>query len=359
MIETSAIETVSSLHSGRLDPVADPIEDPIEDPRWEAFVDSAPHASVFHHPRWLALLREQYGYRTMACCVSDRDGRVRAGLPLALVSSRLTGRRLVALPFSDVCPPLSADGAEHGLAAALDDLRASLGIELHVHGPLAGVGRPGPAYRQHLVCLEPDVEAVQRRFTRRQALQGVRRAQREGVVVEHRTDREALASFYRLHAATRRRQGIPTQPRRFILSFAGLFDQGLGFVSLASVGGKPIAAAVFLVFNGVLTYKYGASDARFLDRRPNNLLFMEAIRWGCEQGLHTFDLGRTDIGHDSLRAFKLMWGAEERLLQYTEMGGQDVARRSVEPPEALRVLIRRAPPILSRGLGELLYRHVG
>jgi CelD/BcsL family acetyltransferase involved in cellulose biosynthesis len=351
VIETPVIEAAPSMRGGRLDPV--------EDPRWEAFVSSAPHASVFHHPRWLELLRDQYGYRMMACCMTDRDGGVRAGLPLALVSSRLTGRRLVALPFSDVCPPLSGDGAEHGLAAALNDLRVSLGIELRVHGPLVGVGRPGPAYHHHLVDLEPEVEAVQRRFTRRQALQGVRRAQREGVVVEHRTDPEALACFYRLHAATRRRQGIPTQPRRFILSFAGLFDRELGFVSLASVGGRPIAAAVFLVFNGVLTYKYGASDARFLDRRPNNLLFMEAIRWGCEQGLHTFDMGRTDLGHESLRAFKLMWGAEEHLLQYTELGEQDVARRSVQPPAAMHLLIRRAPPILSRGLGELFYRHVG
>jgi Acetyltransferase (GNAT) domain len=284
---------------------------------------------------------------------------VRAGLPLALISSPLTGRRLVALPFSDLCPPLSGDGAEHGLVAAVNDLCVSLGIELRVHGPLAGVGRPGPAYHHHLVCLEPDVEAVQRRFTRRQALQGVRRAQREGVVVEHRTDPKALAAFYRLHAATRKRQGIPTQPRRFILAFAGLFEQELGFVSLASVGGRPIAAAVFLAFNGVLTYKYGASDPRFLDRRPNNLLFLDAIRWGCEQGLHTFDMGRTDLGHDSLRAFKLMWGAEERLLQYTEVGEAAAARRSSDPPQAMRVLIRRMPPILSRGLGELFYRHVG
>jgi CelD/BcsL family acetyltransferase involved in cellulose biosynthesis len=351
MIETPVIETIPSMHSEQLDPV--------ENPRWATFVESAAQASVFHHPRWLALLREQYGYRMTACCVSDRDGRVRAGLPLALVSSALTGRRLVALPFSDVCPPLSADGAEHGLAAALENLRASLGIKLRVHGPLAGVGRPGPAYHYHLVALEPDVEAVQRRFARRQALQGVRRAQREGVVIEHRTDREALNAFYRLHLATRRRQGIPTQPRRFILNFAELFDRELGFVSLASVGGKPISAAVFLVFNGVLTYKYGASDARFLNRRPNNLLFMDAIRWGCERGLHTFDLGRTDVGHESLRAFKLMWGAEERLLQYTELGGQDAVRRSAQPPEAMRLLIRRAPPILSRGVGELLYRHVG
>lgn len=357
MIQTSAIEAAPStieaapsMRAGQLDP--------IEDPRWEVFVKSAPEASVFHHPHWLALLREQYGYRMTACCMIDAGGRVRAGLPLALVSSRLTGRRLVALPFSDICPPLGGDGAEHDLAVALEELRAGLGVELRVHGPLAGRGHPGPAYHHHVVRLEPDVEAVQRRFARRQALQGVRRAQREGVVIEHRTDATALRAFYRLHAATRRRQGIPTQPLRFILAFAGLFERELGFVSLASVDGKPIAAAVFLTFNGTLTYKYGASDARFLDRRPNNLLFMDAIRWGCERGLRAYDMGRTDLGHDSLRAFKLMWGAEERLLQYTEVGAAGPTRRS-SPPRAMRALIRRTPPILSRGLGELFYRHVG
>jgi hypothetical protein len=79
----------------------------------------------------------------------------------------------------------------------------------------------------------------------------------------------------------------------------------------------------------------------------------------CEQGLHTVDLGRTDLGHDSLRAFKLMWGAQERRLQYTELGEQTVARRSTQPPRGMRLPIRRSPPILSRGLGEPLYRHVG
>ena len=40
-----------------------------------------------------------------ALCVIE-DGEAVAGLPLARVESRLTGRRLVALPFSDVCPPV-------------------------------------------------------------------------------------------------------------------------------------------------------------------------------------------------------------------------------------------------------------
>jgi CelD/BcsL family acetyltransferase involved in cellulose biosynthesis len=333
--------------------------EPIEEPRWREFVEGADGASVFHHPRWLSLLREQYGYQLSACCLADSEGTVRGGLPLARISSRLTGERLVALPFSDVCPLLCSAERKHALAAALEALQRSEGVTLHVHGSLPGVGRPGASYHHHLVPLQRDVEAVQRGFTRRQALQGVRRAQREGVAIERRTDSEALGAFYRLHNATRRRQGMPTQPRRFIGRFAGLFEHDLGFVSLAQLEGRTIAAAVFLVFNGVLTYKYGASDVRFLDRRPNNLLFMDTIRWGCQEGLHTFDMGRTDIGQESLRAFKLMWGAEERLLHYTEIGDASAERRSSDPPAALRTLIARAPRIVSRSVGELFYRHAG
>jgi lipid II:glycine glycyltransferase (peptidoglycan interpeptide bridge formation enzyme) len=265
----------------------------------------------------------------------------------------------VALPFSDVCSPFGEPAAMEELEVALDAVRTRLGVRLQVHGPLRTCGSPGPAYHHHVVALEPQVEDVRQRFTRRQAMQGVRRAQREGVTIERRTDVPALAAFYRLHTATRSRQGMPTQPRRFILRFASLFEAGLGFVSLAKLDGRTVSAAVFLSFNGVLTYKYGASDVRFLDRRPNNLLFMDAIRWGCEHGMHSFDMGRTDLGHESLRAFKLMWGAQEGVLRYTDLPEQASPGRPAGAPAAMQRLIRHAPPFVSRALGEVLYRHAG
>src|SRR4051794_23322357 len=79
--------------------------DPRSDPRWAAFIGEAA-GSVFHHPEWLRLLHRSYGYEIAACCVGDGDGGIAAGLPLARVTSPITGRRLVALPFSDVCEPL-------------------------------------------------------------------------------------------------------------------------------------------------------------------------------------------------------------------------------------------------------------
>jgi hypothetical protein len=84
---------------------------------------------------------------------------------------------------------------------------------------------------------------------------------------------------------------------------------------------------------------------------------MEAIRWGCEHGYRTLDLGRTHWGQDGLRSFKLSWGAEERELRYRHLGR--AVTREARVGSALGAVIRRSPPLAGRLIGEVLYRHVG
>jgi len=339
--------------------------DPIADARWMDFAARAPEACAFHHPAWLRLLRDQYGYRLTACAVAA-GGRLLAGLPVAEVHSRITGRRLVALPFSDLCPPLIAcDVPEAGHAAALGAGLLALAerhdAALEIRGGATAFAGAAVTERfhHHVLALELDVAAVIRRFRRPQVTRGVRRALRQGLVVESRTDRAALEAYYELHVATRARLGAPTQPRAFILRFADLFAAGLGFVMLVRLAGKPAAGAVFLVHGDVMSYKYGASDARFLSARPNNLLFMRAIEWGCANGMRVLDFGRTDIGQEGLRSFKLAWGAEERELRYVRLGGSGRPRRGAWLHPALATTLRHSPPIASRVVGEVLYRHAG
>ena len=352
------IATVNAAHASlELDPVADP--------RWMALVEGSREAAVFHHPGWLTLLRATYGYGITACAVPGADGRLAGGLPIAEVSSRLTGRRLVALPFSDLCPPLLADDTSDDAAEALGEAldafqrRRRLPLEVRGTGTVLSATSPGERFRHHVLALEPDVAAVERRFAKAQVRRGVRRAQREGLHAVRETDRPALEAFFRLHVATRRRLGVPTQPRRFILAFEHLFSQGLGFVLLVRSDERPLAAGVFLTLGDTLLYKYGASDERFLGLRPNNLLFMEAIRWGCEHGMRHLDFGRTHWDHESLRAFKLAWGAEEHELRYRHVGGAPPGGRSGRAMSVLSAVIRHSPPGTSRAIGEVLYRHAG
>lgn len=336
--------------------------DPINDPRWQRFVDTAAGATIFHHSAWLSLIHRRYRYPVAACTLLDSDESVRAGFPVALVRTPLRGPRLVAFPFSDLCAPLGSPGEVGALGPVAGELRQRMGASMEVRGPFPGApdAQPGARYCHHVVALAPHVGEVERRFRRSSVLRGVRRARREGLVAERRSDVEALDSFYRLHVATRSRLGAPTQPRGFIRDLEQLFAENLGFVLLVARRADIAAAAVFLHHGGVLTYKYGASDARALGLRPNNLLFWEAIRWGCENGMDRLYLGRTDVGQESLRTFKLAWGAEEDELVYTHLGNETPrsADRGVLG-RALAVGLRRSPPIASRVAGELLYRHAG
>jgi CelD/BcsL family acetyltransferase involved in cellulose biosynthesis len=338
--------------------------DPVRDPRWSAFIDRCPAATAFHHPAWLRLLRDQYGYAMAAACVTDADGELCGGLPFARIRSMLTGRRLVALPFTDACPPLIAAGAppsaREELEAAVRAEQEGAGVEFEVRDWLPRLGgASGERFYDHSLDLGPDPAAVEAGFSKSQVKRGIKKAVREGVTIERTTEVRALDEFYRLHVETRRHQGVPTQPRRFIRRFEELFAEGLGFVLLARWQGKPISAAVFLAFNGTLIYKYGASAREHLPKRPNNLLFSEAIRWGCLNGMSRLDFGRTDVDNEGLRAFKRAWGADERMLAYTRLPAG--ARRSAVPGGSARLgfVIRRSPPLVGQMVGSVLYRHVG
>jgi CelD/BcsL family acetyltransferase involved in cellulose biosynthesis len=339
--------------------------DPLSEPRWLDLLARAPEATPFHHPGWLGLLGRTFRYEMSACCIEGDDGSLAGGLPVAEVSSRFTGRRLVALPFSDLCAPLLAReapaGSAQALGEALCDLQRRRGVPLEVRGtgPALRDAPPGERFHHHVLALGADVDEVERRFAKSQVSRGVRRARREGLEAVVATDRAALEAFFRLHVLTRQRLGVPTQPRRFILGFEALFGTGLGFVLLVLRDGRPVAAGVFLTFGETLLYKYGASDARFLPLRPNNLLFMEAIRWGCEHGMRRLDFGRTHWDHQSLRAFKLAWGAEEHELRYRHVGSEVPGGRGARSQRALAGMIRHSPPLAGRVIGEALYRHAG
>jgi CelD/BcsL family acetyltransferase involved in cellulose biosynthesis len=262
-------------------------------------------------------------------------------------------RRWVSLPFTDSCPPL-ADAET--LPVLVEALRTEIGTA-ELRGPVPD-GESVAAGVRHVLPLSPDPEALLRSFSPMHR-RNIRRAEARGVEIR-RGGSEQLETFYRLHLLTRRRLGVPVQPRRFFaLLGERVLDRHLGYVLTACVDGQPAAAAVFLEWHGTLVYKYGASDARFWDVRPNNLLFWTAIRDAALRGCHTLDFGRSDLTDEGLRRFKDGWGAHEEPLHYTRFGGGGT-REEHEGGRTRAVLgkiIRRSPLWVCRMLGERLYRY--
>jgi CelD/BcsL family acetyltransferase involved in cellulose biosynthesis len=318
-------------------------------------------ALPFHHPAWSRLIADCYGYRGFVVAVGGDGGRLVAGVPVIDVSTRLTGRKWVSLPFTDFCPPVVGDGgAVEELVGALDAERRAAGVtrlEVRADVPGAGVARRS-RFVVHRLELDHDPDAISRRL-RSEHRRKIKLARSQGVAVRVASERSELVDvFYGLHLGTRRRQGVPIQPKRFFeLLWERIIEPGLGVCLLAFAHGAPLAGAVMLAWNHTVTGKYYASDARFWGLRPNHLLYWEAIAWSCERGFLEFDFGRSDLDNAGLRSFKSSWGAREEPLVYCTLGDPGGGRRARRPAAALGTIIRHSPPALCRTVGELFYKY--
>ena len=337
--------------------------DPIDSPEWAQLVASAPNAEIFHDPLWLELLRDEYGYEIGACCVR-RDDRIEAAIPFAKIKSRLTGNRLVALPFSDQCPPiLTADAGLEALGLLGDALATHAKeshLDLTVHAALQSVpgGHVKERFVRHALTLPADPDEAERGASK-SFRQSVRRARREGLRVERREDAAGLDAFYRLHLQTRRRLGVPTQPKSFIDRFERIFAAGRGGVWLVYDAEEPVATGVFLTHGNTVTHKYGASAAAALPKCPNNLLMIEVIREYAARGFARFEFGRCDLDNEGLRKFKRGMGAEELPLAYTYLTEPAPLGEPSLKERLMTTTIRRGPAVVGRLAGQVLYRHVG
>ncbi|HEY8300995.1 MAG TPA: GNAT family N-acetyltransferase [Jatrophihabitans sp.] len=357
--------TMTVVENGRTATGPAPVVLDLTDPRWTAFVATHPDATPFHLPAWATAVADCYRFRAFALTALSPSGSVLAGMPVVAVPRPARrGAKWVALPFTDHCPPLFADAAAAAswpalLRTALADSRPR---RIDVRADVDG-GAPHSAGVRHVLALTGDPDAVYRGFHRSQVQRNIRRAEREGVVVrvgDRPTDLTDI--FYRLHLGTRRRQGVPVQPRRFFdLIRRHVLDAGHGTLLIAEHDGHPVAAAVFLRHNGTVVYKYGASDNDAWAVRPNHALFWQAIRTACLAGDTALDWGRTDLDNTGLRAFKSAWGAVEQPLRYTTFTGSGAPAESSDLAEspaarALAAVIRHSPPWVCAAVGEGLYR---
>jgi len=335
----------------------------LSDKRWINFISTMKPANIFHHPAWITLLAQSYGYNPFIVAILDSNETILAGLPFVEIKSALTGRRWVSLSFTDHCAPLYID------RTALDHLVEEINhlyikreipkIELRWEFPENNNIVSSSEYVLHLVELNSNPEKVAKLFHKTHR-RNIKTAKKRGVTIDMGTSQNHLDAFYRLHLETRKNQGIPIQPKKFFnLIKSNILDHNLGYILLAYKDNECLAGAVFLHWQETLIYKYGASRKDTLNLRANNLLFWQAIRWGCKNGYKIFDMGKTELLNKGLRKYKSGWGAVESPLIYSTLSNSVSQPGSGKLKSAMEVVIQNSPSWVCRATGELLYRYFG
>jgi len=338
------------------------IIDPCTSQEWMQFITVHPDAGIFHHPAWMKMLRDIYGYRIFAVCLKDGE-KIRAGIPFADVHSFITGKRWISLPFSDYCEPLLSRDEPHCVEELVRFLKKQQGVatpKIEIRWNLHSLQGVYTVHNfvLHTLELEKDCNAVFNRLDKRAVRNRVAKAEREGVVVRECKTQEEFDDFYALQVLTRKRLGVPAQPKYFFNAvWKYIIEPGFGFTLVSYKDEKPIGGGVFLKFGSRVFYKFGASDFAYKSFHPSHACIWQAIRRGCMEGYRLFDFGRSDVNNNGLRVFKSGWGTVEQPLGYTFISDVAPAVGVSKLDGITSFVIRNSPAWVCKLSGQLLYKH--
>lgn len=337
--------------------------DPIAYHDWDKLLLQSGDSQFFHTRAWARVLNESYGYKPVYFALLE--GNCLAFLlPFVEVNSLFTGKRGASLPFSDFCPPFTQEKAvppsfpeqiiAHGKKANWRYL------EFRAAETLFPEQLPKEVYLTHDLNLSRSDHEIFSDF-KDSTKRNIRKAEKSGLSLEIDDSLDSLKRFYRLQCLTRKRLGFPPQPFSF---FRRIHDhvnsQGYGTVVSAFHSNTCVASSVYFLFGKQAIFKFGASDLRYQDLRPNNLVMWEAIKWLKERGFQTLNFGRTNTEDQGLIRYKRSWGTVEREIRYFcyDLNTNSFTTK-VRDASRHRELFRLMPIPVLRLIGRLVYKHLG
>jgi CelD/BcsL family acetyltransferase involved in cellulose biosynthesis len=339
-----------------------------DDAALSSFLGASPQATIYHAPEWRNALTATYDYDPVYLGCFDEDG-LTAVLPMMEVASWLTGKRLVSLPFSNVCGPIGEEGACRRLleeAIGLYQARGDAAVEIRTQADINPVKHDSmddvSYFITSIVDLDPDPDVVWKRFKDRNVRTEVRQAVKKGVSVREAEAQEDLKRFYELYAPSRQAHGVPPQPFDFFRNLWRNLRPGHMDLFMAMHEEHCVGGLITLGFGRTICAAYIGGAPAYRSYRIHQILFWKAMEAGCTRGFERFDFLRTAKKSKDLRYFKQRWNAREVELDYLyhpEVRGTASTVEETAKYRLLTAVLKRSPAFVGKAFGKILYRHLG
>jgi len=270
---------------------------------WPVQINTYQAGTIYQTPAWLAFLsRTQHGEPIVAAL---KDGRETIGYFTGMVVRKL-GFSILGSPF----PGWSTDYMGLALTSGGDRCRAvralvdfafqELGcVHLEMMDrnltvrDLGGLGVQHRVYRGFEIDLTRHEDKLFSNMTSA-CRRCVRKAQKEGVLVEEAHDPEFADEYYaQLRDVFAKQRLVPTYGvERVRQLIAHVHPTGnLLLLRARDCHGQCIATGVFPHMNGIMYFWGGASWRHHQLLRPNEAIQWHAMKIGKQKGIHTYDMG--------------------------------------------------------------------
>ena len=295
----------------------------------------------------------------------DDTGTPKAGIPFGRIAD-ITGERIVILPFSDYCDPLTNDSDQWNcLIEKLLSENCPVVVRcLHNSLPLADERFSlAKEAKWHGLDLRSDLDTLWHGL-HDSSRRAIKKARREEVVVRIAQREEELRAFFNMHLRTRKyKYHLLAQPYRFFENVWRHFVTAQnGALMVAVYRDEIIGGSFFLEWKDTLYYKFNASVSDHLAYRPNDLLIWEGIQYSKTKGYTYLDFGLSDQDQAGLVRFKRKFATEEKtisFLRYTPNGvpiPQENQARNLLNQLTNLLIDESVPDRVTEKAGEVLYR---
>lgn len=331
-----------------------------DEKEWDAFVREQDNATFFHLIGWKNIVEKTYKHKSYYLLAKE-DDEIKGILPLFLMKSALFGKKLISVPFCDYGGVCANDEQTKNLlieeAKKITKEKCADYLELrqlhgNCHGPITK-----NIYFTLILGLKANSDFLWMNFSKK-----VRNAIRKAVKsnLEVAMGKKYINEFYDVFSKNMRDLGTPVHNFNFFRNILREFPNQANIL-ITSYEEKAMGAMFLLKFKDIMYAPWVSSYRQYFHLNPNNMLYWEAIRYGCEEGFKYFDFGRSKWNSGTFR-FKKPWGAIPKQLQYlyylNSLDNMPNLDPSSQKYRALTQVWKRLPVSIATMVGPKIRRNI-
>ncbi|MDR3542781.1 MAG: FemAB family PEP-CTERM system-associated protein [Desulfocapsaceae bacterium] len=334
---------------------------PSDEHRWNDYVDNHSAGTPFHRIPWKKTVEASFGHHSYYLLAEESDGSVVGVFPLFHLKSFLFGNYLTSIPFAELGGPLAdSAGALQALVDYGIDITKNLKcdyLEIRSRNAIPGF-KVKSLYYNFSREIFPEVEANLAAIPRKSRA-AVRHGIKSGLTAEF--GNHLLGQFYEVLAHSYHTLGTPVFSFGYFRRLLANHADSSQVMIIRTKEQTPVAAVMTFFYRDQVIPYYAGSLLEFRKLAPNDFMYWELMKYGCEQGYRIFDFGRSKEGTGSFD-FKRHWGFEPKPLayQYHLHGIADLPNLSPTNPKYRRKiqLWRGLPYFATKAIGPIFARYL-
>lgn len=328
---------------------------------WMEFANLSKGTPLCYDYRWKHIIEESFGHKSFYLMAREKE-RVRGIFPLIFISSRITKKALISVPFLNYGGILAEDkDAASFLLEKAIDVAKKVGA-YYVEARNLVKEDIFPVTREHKVTmwldLASDINAQWDTLSAKVRNQ-IRKGQKSGLTID--TGKQGLISdFYRVFSQNMRDLGTPVVSKNFFKNILKYFPEE-STLFVVRIKNKPVAGAFTLSSNGIMEIPWASSIRAFNKLCPNEFMYWEAIKAAISKGFRRFDFGRCTKETGTYR-FKKQWDPVIKQLYWQYWPSEEKALPADSPQKSkykfLAAVWKKLPLSVANSIGPRVAKEI-